>query len=83
MPISLRLKVLCINLITLIEFRPKNCRSNSDTPDDAEAACDHLLEMNDVERGEGLTYIAVLLALFLGFRLTGAFALMKKAETFY
>lgn len=38
----------CLNLIMLVEFH--DCGANSSDPDAADAACDRLLDQNDVEK---------------------------------
>jgi hypothetical protein len=71
----------CLNLIVLIEF--DDCEKGSNNKVAAKAACEHLLEVNDIVKEDWVIYILVLAALFFGFRLLGSFVLLKKAQTFY
>jgi hypothetical protein len=71
----------CLNLIMVIEF--SDCGKDSSNPDLAEAACDQLLKANEVDKDDVGVYLAVLVALFFGFRFLGALVLTKKAETFF
>ena len=68
-----------ISLILISEFNPANANCKGS----ASKACQSILIRNGVALEDGLFYTAILLGLFLGFRVIAAFILVRRANRFY
>jgi ABC-type multidrug transport system ATPase subunit len=68
-----------LNLILITEFDA----SNASCEGDAAANCHGILEDNNIDPDSWWVYMLVLIALFIAFRVVGAFILVKKAQRFY
>ena len=68
-----------INLVLLTEFDPSNLSCQGD----AESSCATLLTANGIDSKMIYVYILIMAALFIGFRILGAFILVNKARKFY